>query len=201
MLPAQTMYLVVALTIISGLSYLMSTLRGRTQPNRVTWFLWGFSPLVMYLAQRGQGVGHESLFTLVGAVVPLVVFAASFFNPRSVWRLRPFDLICGAISLVGLVLWLMTRDGLWAFSLALIADIFAGTPTFRKAYSHPQTEHPPAFMLAWVCAVLTLLAADQWSLLAIGFPVWILISNSLLCALTLRPSWFGRRQQAATNTA
>ena len=72
--------------------------------------------------------------------MPLLVFVASFHNPESVWKIRRFDYACGLMSVVGTVVWLVTRNGVLAISAAIVADFLAGVPTLMKSWTHPETE-------------------------------------------------------------
>jgi len=51
-----------------------------------------------------------------------------------------FDLICGILSLVGLVLWMITKVGNVAIFFSIVADGLAAVPTLVKAYKYPDTE-------------------------------------------------------------
>ena len=112
-----------------SVAYLIDTLKGKVKPNRVSFLLWSLAPIIAFFAQIQQGVGLESMMTLSTGVLPLTVFCASFFNKQSVWKLTRFDLLCGALSLVGLALWQITRVGNIAILFSIIADGFAAIPT------------------------------------------------------------------------
>ena len=72
--------------------------------------------------------------------MPLLIFVASFHNSASVWKVRRIDYACGAMSVVGTVVWLVTRNGVLAISAAIAADFLAGVPTLMKSWTHPETE-------------------------------------------------------------
>ncbi len=89
---------------IGSLSYLTDTVKGKVKPNRVSFLLWSLAPLIAFFAELKQGVGIQSLLTFVVGILPLTIFAASFVNKKAEWKLTRFDLTCGALSLVGLIL-------------------------------------------------------------------------------------------------
>jgi hypothetical protein len=122
-------YLGTAIGVLGTAAYLRDTLRGTTKPNRVTWLLWAFAPLLAAVVEFDEGVGLRALPTFMVGFMPLLVFAASFVNADSVWRIRRFDYACGAISVLGTVVWLVTRNGVLAISAAIAADFMAGLPT------------------------------------------------------------------------
>lgn len=64
MLDERFIFVGVAISFLSNLSYLRDTLQGKVKPNRVTWFIWALAPLIAGVAQLKQGVGLAVLATL-----------------------------------------------------------------------------------------------------------------------------------------
>lgn len=162
-----------ALNLIGSLSYLRDTIRGKTKPNRVSWFLWALAPLIAFGAQIDDGVGFSALMTFMVGFGPLLIFLGSFVNRRSEWRLNQLDLVCGILSILGLALWLTTGDGILAIIFAIVADGLAAVPTLVKAYKEPKSENWHAFLLGAISAGITLLTIDNWDFAHVGFPAYI----------------------------
>jgi len=97
---------------IGSFAYLIDTVKGKVKPNRVSFLLWSIAPFIAFAAQMKQGVGIESLMTFSTGFLPFLIFGASFVNKKAEWKLTKFDLLCGVLSLVGLVLWLITQSGI-----------------------------------------------------------------------------------------
>jgi hypothetical protein len=57
MLDEKFVILGIIVGFIGSLSYLIDTIKGKTKPNRVTWFLWALAPLIAFTAEIKQGVG------------------------------------------------------------------------------------------------------------------------------------------------
>jgi hypothetical protein len=108
MLNENFVYIGVALSFLGALSYLIDTLKGKVQPNKVSWFIWALAPLIAFWATVQQGVGVQSLLTFIVGFNPLLVFLASFVNKNVYWRITKLDLTCGVLAIGGLVLWKMT---------------------------------------------------------------------------------------------
>lgn len=188
MLSPQFMWLVLIVNAIGGASYLASTLRGRTRPNRVTWFLWTLLPTVVLVGQLAEGVELTVLLTVSAVVMPALIFAASFTKHNADFVLTRFDLVCGGLSLLGLLLWGLTRDANVAIALTIAADALAGFPTIRKAFLRPETEDATAYVLATVAAGITLLTIDTWTFAEYGFAVYVMGICGLIAVLALRRS-------------
>lgn len=166
-----------------SVAYLIDTLKGKVKPNRVSFLLWSLAPIIAFFAQIQQSVGLESMMTLSTGVLPLTVFCASFFNKQSVWKLTRFDLLCGALSLVGLALWQITRVGNIAILFSIIADGFAAIPTLIKAYRYPDTEIAWPWMASVVGVILTLLTLSSITFANSGFIIYILVLDAIIFAL------------------
>ncbi len=173
----------VVINILGALSYLVDTIKGKVKPNKVTFFLWALVPLIAFAAEISQGIGIQALMTFSVGFIPLVIFIASFFNKKAEWKIRRFDLICGAFSLLGLLLWLLTKVGNIAIVFSIIADGMAALPTIVKSYSYPETESGWPYITGSISATLTLLTIKFWTFANFGFPLYILIIDSIIFAL------------------
>ena len=133
---------------LGGLYYLVETIRGNAQPNRITWLLWGIFPMVIFVAQRAQDVESQSWTSLVAGLTPLLVVAASFFNKKAYWKSEPRDYYLMAAAIVGIILWAITDEPNLALLFALLADVLAGIPTLIKSYRYPESESWIAYAIS-----------------------------------------------------
>lgn len=173
MIDERFVFLAVALNLYGGLSYLISTLKGEVKPNKVTWFIWALAPLIAFGAAVSEGVGLSSLISLSVGLSPLLIFFASFLNKKAEWKLTTFDITCGILSLLGLVLWGITRAGNLAILFAILADGLAAVPTLVKSFYYPETENYKAFFFAAIAAIITLFTLKNWDFAHYAFPVYI----------------------------
>jgi len=172
-----------AISLVGTSRYVRATLSGRAQPNRVTWACWAVAPLLAFAAEVHEGVGLRSLMTFVIGFSPLLILAASFVNPHAYWRLGPFDVACGVLSLSAVVGWAVTRSGVVAIVFAIGADFIAAVPTVRKTWHHPRTEEPLVFVLGVVNGVITLLTVDHWTTANVAFPAYIVAMGGTLATI------------------
>jgi hypothetical protein len=178
--------LVIIGTLISAIGsfvYLIDTVRGKVKPNRVSFLLWSIAPFIAFAAQIKQGVGIESLMTFSTGFLPLTIFLASFVNKKAEWKLTKFDLLCGALSIIGLILWLITKVGNLAIIFSILADGLAAVPTIVKAYKYPDTEIAWPWIATAFGVILTLLTLKEWTFANSGFIVYILLVNTLIFSL------------------
>jgi len=179
-------YFVIIGTLIGAsgsIAYLIDTAKGKIKPIRGSFLLWSIAPIIAFFAQITQGVGLEALMTFSTGFLPLTVFIASFMSKKAKWKLTGFDLLCGMISLMGLMLWMITKVGNIAIFFSIVADGFAAIPTIVKAYKYPDTELAWPWIATVFGIVLTLLTLSTFSFANCGFILYILVVNSLIFIL------------------
>ena len=183
MINENWIYLGTAIGAAGAAVYLRDTLRGTTQPNRVTWLLWAVAPLLAAAVALSGGAGLRALPTFMVGFMPLLIFIASFHNSAAVWKVRRMDYACGAVSVIGTVVWLVTRNGVLAISAAIAADFLAGVPTLMKSWTHPQTETVHSYLGALVSMVVLLLTVDHWTFDVVAFPLFVACSAAVQSAI------------------
>ena len=168
---------------IGSFVYLIDTVKGKVKPNRVSFLLWSIAPFIAFAAQIKQGVGLEALMTFSTGFLPLTVFIASFVNKNAEWKLTRFDIVCGILSIIGLILWMITKVGNIAIFFSIVADGLAAIPTIVKAYKYPDTEIAWPWIATVFGVVLTLLTLTNLTFANSGFIIYILIMNIVIFGL------------------
>lgn len=183
MIHSNFIYLGIFLQCIGASGYFIGTIKGTVKPNRVSWILWALAPFIAFFAQIKQGVGPEVWATFVVGFVPLVIFIASFINKKAVWQIQRLDIICGILSLLGLILWMITKVGNIAITLGILADALASIPTVVKSWAAPETENDSIFLMGVVNAIIGLLVMQNWHFENYAFLIYLFFLNLLLTIL------------------
>ncbi len=183
MIHPNFVFLGMFLEFIGGMSYLVDTIKGKVKPNRVTWLLWVLAPLIAFYAQIKQGVGPEAIAIFIVWFMPLLIFTASFVNKKAEWKIQRLDIICGILSVLGLVLWMVTKVGNVAILFSILADGLAAVPTIVKSWQEPETENDSIFFLGVANVVIGLLVIKTWHFENYAFLVYLLFVNAILALL------------------
>lgn len=184
MLP-QSFVILGTLVYISGaVAYVTDTIKGKAKPNKVTFFIWSLASLIAFAAAVKQGVGIQSAITLTVGLIPLTILTVSFFNKKAYWKITRFDLSCGTLSIIGLILWQATGVGNLAIIFSIVADGLAYVPTIRKSYTHPETENWYSYLASAVGVIIVLLTVKRWTFAAAAFPIYVLIADIIVFVLT-----------------
>lgn len=186
MLPGSFAIFGALLGSLGGFYYLYETILGRAQPNRITWLLWGIFPMVIFVAQRVQGVEGVSWASFVAGFTPLLIVLASFFNRKAYWKTQPRDYGLMVAAILGLILWAVTDNPNLALLFSLVADILASLPTLLKAYRHPQTESWKAYAISTLGFGISLLSVKTYDFENAAFVAYVVVLNGVLAVLASR---------------
>jgi hypothetical protein len=171
---------------IGGFYYLYETIIGKAKPNRVTWLLWGLFPMVIFIAQRAQGVEGLSWASFVAGFTPILILLTSFLKKKAYWKTQPRDYYLMAAAVAGIVLWALTDDPNLAILFALVADLLAGLPTVIKSYRHPETESWIAYAISTLGFGMGVLAIQTFTFENYAFIGYLFLLNGLLALLASR---------------
>ena len=152
--------------------YFKDTVIGKIKPNKVSFFIWSIAPLIVFAAQLSQGVGIQSLLALSVGLLPLSIFIASFLNKKAYWKLGFFDLSCGFLAIIGLLLWQITKVGNIAIFFSIFAEGLATLPTIVKSFKYPETESAWPWLASFTAGTLTVLTIKEWNFASYGFPLF-----------------------------
>lgn len=187
MIDARFVILGAVLSLIGCSFYVSAVLSGTARPNRISWFLWGAMPMIAFLAQIDEGVGMSSILTLSIGLGPMIVFAASFANRQSYWKITPLDLTCGLISVGSISTWLLLDNPTVAIVMVVLADTVAAVPTITKSWHSPHTEKLTYYVLAAANGSIALLTLESWRAIDWLIPAYILaIATTIATIVGLR---------------
>jgi hypothetical protein len=164
--------------------YLYSIFHETTKPNRVSWFVWAATGMIILLSYRELGGKAAIAIALLGAVCPLIIALISIVYGTG--GTSVIDRLCIVLIHITCLVWILTGSAIYPYLFSLIIDFLAMFPTFRKTYLHPESEHPLAWFL-WLCgAVTSLFAATTWRSTEILLPVYLIVVEVIELGLLFR---------------
>lgn len=187
MISQNFIYLSLFFVVIGNGGYIINTWKGKTQPNRVTWFLWSFAALVTLLSQHKLGGGIVLLYTAMQIVLSFSVFLVSFKNKKAYWKLTKYDFMFGTVSFTGIVILIFTKQPMAALILGIMSDFFASIPTIIKCYTHPQTEYWKTYFFGICSSLIAVLTVEKWVFIEYSFAFYVMLINMVFVGLILMP--------------
>lgn len=173
-----------ALSLIGYLPYLNDTLRGRTQPQRASWFIWSVLSCIALAAQIFEGAGSSLWFAGVQCGATCVIFLAAL--PRGVGGLmhkRDRKVIVAAG--IGIALWIATDTPGYALGISIAVSLLGGAVTVQKAYAAPESETLGTWVLSLAASICALIAVGGLSPILLAYPAYLLTLNGAIVAAIL----------------
>jgi hypothetical protein len=180
-LPAEFVVFAIALRLAGGASYVRATLKGEAQPSIISWSFWSLTALIAFAVQIAKGSGPEAFVTLAIGLSPLAVCMAAVYKGTHRLALQRSDKWCIALTMLGIVLWLVSSNPILALFMSVFADISSSVPTILKCYRDPGSEHLRTYVISIASMTVTLLTITDWRLTHWLFPAYILGINCTYC--------------------
>lgn len=98
-----------------------------------------------------------------------------------------FDIGCLAVALIGIFLWLFTKNPLTALYINIAVEAVGYLPTIKKSYLQPDSESTISWTMAAIASVVNLFAITSFSFKIALYPIVLLVLNGTLALLLLRP--------------
>jgi hypothetical protein len=143
-----------------------------------------------------QGVRLPALVTFIVGINPLAVLLVSLRRPDAHWSISKYDLTCGFLSLLGLLLWVIFQKADYAIVLAIVSDALASLPTYRKSISQPESEAWVVYAGLTCSAIITLLTVHVWTFANYAFFVYLALLGSSLSVIVFTGQHLSKEAQS-----
>jgi hypothetical protein len=189
-----------ACALVTGLPYMRSIVRGKTQPHQYTWLVWAIMNAIVVVSQVLSGGLASVLVYMVYFVYSVINFVLALkYGVRDSSR---FDRLLLGLSLATIVVWALTKSNLWAIWLSVLIDVCATGMLVLKIRTLPGTEPLRLWIIstmAFVFSCLTL-AGKPFGILYIR-PLYGVVSTAAIVVAILIYKPTGNKQAKAGNDA
>ena len=174
----------IVLTFVAFIPYIRSVRTGETIPHVFSWFIWGLSTLIVFLAQMADGGG-------IGAWCMGLSGILTFYIAWMAWRrasriaITRSDWTFFILAILSIPLWYFTHSPFWAVVILTTVDTLGFGPTFRKAYHKPYEEQLFLYVIMTVRNLVSIPALEHYSWTTIFFPAVLSVTCALFIAMTL----------------
>jgi hypothetical protein len=168
--------------ILSGLillagapPYLIDILKGKTKPERATWFIWSVLGTIAFISQTSLHGGWSLVFVGLDGAGSIVVFLLSLKYGVGGWsRLDKAGLV---IATMGVVISLLAHDAVIALCGVVLADVAGVVLTVHKTFLHPSSETSITWFFLGSSALLGALAVGKVQFDLLLYPAYLAIAN------------------------
>ena len=169
--------------VISPLPYIADIIRNKTHPNMVTWVTWSLINVINTAAAFSAGAWQTGIYLSCATFATVSISVLAFWH--GVKKYSVFDIVCQIVALIGIPLWLLTRQPALAVALELVVDFSGGLPTLRHAWREPYAETLRTFVLSASAGLLLLASLKEYSFVAVAVPLYIFLFDSAISVAIL----------------
>lgn len=183
------------INVLSFLPYIRAILKGKTKPERSSWWIWSELMVIALAAQLAAGATWSALLTAVFLIGNTVV---AFLSLRYGYgHFTAKDWLSVLAALAGVWLWKITNDPLAALLVTVAVDFIGNWLTILKSWHAPYTENLLTWALMGSAAVLSVLSVGELDVAKLLFPAYIIIANwSTFFVIIYRRRWRSQRIRA-----
>ena len=158
------------LAIGGYIPYIIAILRGETQPNRATWFIWTIVGGLLAFSYLYEGDQNSIWLPLGYFFGPLIIAILSLRYGYATWT--RLDTICIVAAIISIIPWALSHDATATLLINVLIDSTGAIPTLVKTYREPETEDFIAWMVFFIANTLQLFAISMWNIAAI-YPIYL----------------------------
>ncbi|HSX00261.1 MAG TPA: hypothetical protein VLH38_04460 [Patescibacteria group bacterium] len=172
------------LPIVATIIYIVSILRGKSRPHRMTRLL---ILVISGLSLGALAASHDHAgiwLAYVSSGQSIVLWLLSL--KRGMGGSERLDMICFGLCFMGIGLWLYSGESLFGLVMSIVADFVACVLSLKKTLRLPHTESW-LFYLLDVFAAASIVSASVHTTEALLYPIYILLINAAYVAIILWP--------------
>ena len=163
------------LIALSCVPYIRDIFLLKTKPQRMTWFIWMILLTIAFFAQVAKGGTWSLITTGIDWLGVVIIFILSI--KKGMGGATTVDRLALVGASIGLILWYLTNEPLYALIITVLIDFIAGMLTILKTYKEPETETFIAYIICGTGGLLGVFAVGQFNFALIIFPLWICLLN------------------------
>jgi len=168
---------------ISYFPYVRDTLRGKTKPERASWFIWATLGAIAFFSQLAKGATDSLWLSGLGTFYSILIFLLSVRYGVGGFTKR--DIVALCVAGIGLLLWSITKEAAIALFLVIIVDSAGAILTIIKSYEKPESETLITWVLDGTAGLLSALSVGSLNIILLAYPLYICLANFATVAAIL----------------
>jgi hypothetical protein len=170
--------------LIDFIAYDVSILRGKTRPNRATWFILTVVGILITASYYSVGA-RDTLWMPIGYTVgPFIAFLLSIKYGEGGWT--TFDKVCLFTAMISVIFWYLSGSALIALLINIFIDFLGMLPTIKKSYLDPNSEELHPWVITFIAGILNLLAISTFNFDIIIYPIYMFLVNGVVVFFLFR---------------
>jgi hypothetical protein len=174
--------------LFGGPPYLFDILKGKTKPQRTTWFIWSVLGIISFTSQLKLGAHWSLVYIGLNAAGNLAVFLLSLKYGTGGWQ--KLDILALVIATVGVIIALGVDSPLVALLGSILADFSGTSLTLYKTYLQPSTETTITWFFLGTSSLFAAFAVGKWDPSLLLYPVYLSIVTYGVIVAQWLGGWF-----------
>jgi hypothetical protein len=154
-----------------GPPYLFDILKGKTKPQRTTWFIWTVLGVISFTSQLKLGAHWSLVYVGLNAAGNIAVFLLSLKYGVGGWR--KLDILALCIATVGVIIAVTVDSPLVALLGSILADFSGTSLTLYKTYQQPSTETSITWFFLGTSSLFAALAVGKLDFSLLLYPLYL----------------------------
>lgn len=181
--------IIAGILAISGyVPYIISILKGKTRPDRATWFIWSIVGGLLAFSYLATGDPKAIWLPLGYFLGPFITFLLSIPYGYSKWS--RLDTICVIVTIFSIIPWILSKNAELTLIINVILDATGAIPTLIKTYHEPETEDLTAWVTFAIANTLQLFAITEWMDISVIYPIYLFFLAAGMVILILKDKIF-----------
>ncbi len=177
------------ISTIGGIPYIIDIFKRKTKPERATWFIWSILGGIAFFSQLAKGATNSLWITGFESVGQVIIFILSLRYGYGKFKKK--DGITLFIALIGLIIWFVTKEAVYALYIIMTIDFIGSILTIQKSYQDPESETLSTWVLSTIAGFLSILSVGKLNIFLLSYPVFIFVINGTIALAVI----FGRKNQ------
>ena len=179
------------ISILSFIPYIRDIVRGKTHPERASWFIWTALGSIAFFSQMAKGATDSLWMTGAQTLGVVVIFLLALrFGTGG---LTKRDVVALVFAGIGLLLWYFTNEAAIALFLVIIIDGIGSLLTAIKSYEKPESETLISWVLFGISGLFGMVSVGSFDLILLAYPFYIVVANIVIVLVIYR----GKRRLSA----
>jgi hypothetical protein len=181
------------LFVVAGLWYVIDIAKSKVKPNVASFVVYSFTNASLFASLIVKHVWVAVPLGGISTLSSLAVVALCFRTKYFHFSLA--DKIAFGAGLVGLVLWVVTKNASYNVYILAVLNTVVFAPITIKALKHPDLETVLPWRLNLVASLFLVLAVPSFTLLQLVIPIQQLVCSGPLNLALMRGEILSRRQR------
>jgi hypothetical protein len=168
-------FLSALLILIAAPPYVIDTIKGKTKPERITWFIFSILGVIAFVSQVAAGASWSLVFSGLDTSASILVFLLAL--KHGVGGHTRLDVWALCVAGIGVVIAIVAKEPLISLLGVILADVSGFALTVKKTYENPSSETTISLLLVGTAALFGIAAADKLSLSILLYPFYLMLAN------------------------